>query len=477
MVLMTGNPVGSGHPFYTKFEKPFLLNIEEREFIKNLQQNDVVMAKFLEDYDGLEEERKRMLAEFTKQALNKFEKSKVSELNDKEHMVYIDGAFEISSLYEGQKRDLTVDKYIDLDEEHGLHGLSMFKLMNYVEGGDNPNDIYNGYDYRYYHFTVKDNAALTKLQIREHMNSLQKGTALYDQRILGKRVSSDDIVFPEFTTDNILEEDIEFYHKLKPDAERFIAIDPGANHPTGIVDCDVDFRTGEIWQLGERLLELKDYDVTDRSFTKIEKALWEVINSRPNKRPAAIIVDPSNTFLISYLRNKNFNVIPANNKTQSARSKDMVYADNTIKKREKGIDLMRTMFHKLKLMIHHSCINTIGQLQTYSSEFNETTGREEIIPLNDDLVDPLKYVANTTEINPSLWEEANLYYEEDEQEAVRSNEEAEDEAGNMARIQQGLNQRRINELLGHGRGQSSNSLYGRKSGLFSGRKKDPFNLF
>ena len=46
VIIMTANPVGSNHPFYTEFEKPFLVSEEEREFIKKIQEDYLIMYKF-----------------------------------------------------------------------------------------------------------------------------------------------------------------------------------------------------------------------------------------------------------------------------------------------------------------------------------------------------------------------------------------------------------------------------------------------
>ena len=62
----------------------------------------------------------------------------------------------------------------EIHKDHRFYGWSMKKFTMYDRGGQNPNGIYNGYDYNYYHFTVDDNLALTEMQRNEAKKAFKK---------------------------------------------------------------------------------------------------------------------------------------------------------------------------------------------------------------------------------------------------------------------------------------------------------------
>ena len=78
-----------------------------------------------------------------------------------------------------------------------------------------------------------------------------------------------------------------------------------------------------------------------------------------------------------------------------------------------------------------------------SVKYNETTGADDIIKINDDMFDAFKYIANTSGVDPVSWddEEVLLNYETEQQ--FLQDEEREDEKGNLGRRQ--LIQERIKE--------------------------------
>jgi len=77
-------------------------------------------------------------------------------------------------------------------------------------------------------------------------------------------------------------------------------------------------------------------------------------------------------------------------------------------------------------------VETISQVESYEAPFDEKTGRDKVVKVNDDLVDPIRYVFNTL-IRVSMWEGERADGEEDEQGRLFGNEATEDSQRDLAR--------------------------------------------
>lgn len=456
IIIISQNPVGTSHDFYTDFEKGHMLEKQEINFIKEIQQDKLVIAKWNLYLKEEDRNARKMARTYTYKYLDKLHKGKPNSLKHDELSKVLNPS-ELEKLYndisemttEIEKREIKdedgkvidygfrnapierfveIPKYILDDESNKIENSSMYKIMNYDEGLENPNNVINGYDYSYFHFTMYDNIGMNEMMINDFMKGYDRKSASFKQRFLGERVSSDGILFPEFSEDNILTNPIDFYEQ-NPNALRFISIDPAANHPAAIVDAEVDLNEGMIYVLGESKVEMKDMDYKNRNFLKIEEELWKVIRSRKKRKmPDVLIIDPSNPFLISHFQLRGFNVVPANNKTQSANTKDSAYGDKPLHKGLKGVDLIKAGLMRLKFLFHESCVETIKEMQNVAVVFNTRTGLDDIVKINDDMFDAFKYIANTSGINPEVWlqsevlneyEQELLYDEEKENEKRR----------------------------------------------------------
>lgn len=471
-IFITQNPVGTSHKLYSEFEKGFELTLDEIKFIIELKKNLDIQTKWRKFVLEQSKYIKETLNIYTKDFLEKHKKRDISELNG------ID-----AQKLERDKNDITIElkygsEYFQDDgtksQVHGLYSIpiehfveipehlrfkgnkleyaSMHKIMSYDKGFSNPNGVVNGYDYVYMHFTMWDNAGMTEMQIQDAIKSYDHTSSVYRQRILGERISSDGVLFPEFSDDNILINDIEFYES-NPNSLRVVSIDPGASHPTAIVDAEVDLVAGTIYVLGEAKVDLSDLEFKNRNFLKVEEELIKVIRKRKDRKmPDMLIIDPSNPFLISHFSNRGYNVVRANNKTNSAKSKDLTLGDKTIKRGTKGVDLIKAGLMRLKFMFHESCIETINEMRSVSVKYNETTGEDNIIKINDDMFDAFKYIANTSGINPELWENKEVLENYGKQ--FLQDEKTKDERGNLDRKElikqraERAKQRRQNESKG-----------------------------
>lgn len=466
-VILTQNPVGQSHDFYQKIEKNYMLSEEEIAFIEVTQNDKLVHKKWDLFLAKIEQMKKDAVATAKKEYLRERNKFKFSDLpiEDKEKFRLLAWKI-INDIEDGSETVIDGKKVINyglfsvpieeftklptslITKKSRLIGASMYKIMKYDRGLENINGVVNGLDYSYFHFTMEDNIGMNDMQRREASREFGDGTSLAEQRVLGKRVSSDGKLLAEFSDFNIISDETieEVEERLKLlNTIRVISIDPAFNHPTAIVDCEVDLVNGMIYQLGEEKVDMKEWDYKERNALPIEQAVWRLIRRRKRgKLPDLLIIDPSAVMVISHFITIGFNVVEANNETQSAKARDMKYSDNTVKKNTKGVDLLKQGFLRGKFFIHIECPMTINEMQNMSVKFNETTGNEDIIKLNDDLFDAFKYVANTSGITPELWNESEVLNKY-ENEQLSNDEREEDSEWDLERELQKLEEEEYGE--------------------------------
>ncbi len=398
LMLITQNPKGQAHPFYTAFEKGRLLDIKE---IEEIEYN---RDRYKMDY---EVKRSKVLkeAEVDKKEFT----DRFCEMKKVPNPQYLPQEDAVSLRLGLRDIDVHYDKIITgwyvqefnpkIHKDHFLYKRSMKKIVGYDRGGKNPNGILNGYNYNYYHFTVDDNLGMNEMEREEFKCEFKKGTALYLQKTLGIRKTAEKAVYKEFSYKNVIEVDIRDFDNSHQ-TMRVIGIDPGLNHETGILDAEIDFRTGTVFILQEALIDYKNQGATVED---IEKAFWEIIRSRKNRNYDMVIIDPSHLATINHFVSRGIDVTPANNSSLMTRSKDKKYSNLNQPKDLLGIDLLKYGFDIKKIMVNADCVNLINQIESNEFEYNENTGNIKIKKINDDVIDVLRYIVNTALGGTQYW--------------------------------------------------------------------------
>lgn len=450
LMIITQNPKGQAHPFYTGFEKDKLMTMEEielMEYIRDRHSNDFkIMEK--EKLEEAEVDKLDFVKRFCQ--LKNVPNPKYLEQKDATELRL--GLRNIDIHYDKIISGWEIQKfYPKLNKDHSLYDRSMKKVAGFDRGGKNPNNVLNAYNYTYYHFTVDDNLGLTEMQRNEYKKEFKKGSALYLQKTLGIRKTAEKAVYKEFGYKNVFDTDISDFDK-STQTMRVIGIDPGFNHETGILDCEVDFRTGTIFVLQERLIDYKNQDAT---IEDIENAFWELVRSRRNRKmPEMVIIDPSHVATINHFTNRGIDVTPANNSSLQVRSKEKKYSNLNQQKDIMGIDLMKYGFDIQKIMIHVECTNLINQIESNEFEYNENTGNIKIKKINDDVLDVLRYIVNTALGGTQYWtNEGGEPNGENALQQILGNEGTEKEEWNLDRALA----KAQDELL---RDTNTNSIYG-----------------
>jgi hypothetical protein len=307
--------------------------------------------------------------------------------------------------------------------------------------------------------------SMSEMQRNDFKNKRAKGTSGYDQQVLGIRRSTDSAVYGMFTSKNIFGGDIHQFDNRG--MIRVIALDKGLNHPNGIIDCDIDFRTGTVYQLQESLLDVKQEDVSNEGIETIYQDVLRIIRQRSDRKmPAWIIIDPSAIETIIYLRQRGLPVREANNSVWSIKGEKE--ESHQIQDKDLiGIPFVQTAIAKLKYMVHESCTYTIEQIGSYEAPFDPKAGKEKVKKVNDDLVDPIRYIFNTL-IRMGMWE--------GDTDDGKPSKEKLDDAGSISgnddsqKSQRGLAEQLVKAFYGEEYGNEAsdgyNDFFGDSSGFF-----------
>ena len=400
LMVMTQNPKGKAHPFYQEFEASKLKSlreVEQLEFMRDTYKEafEQLESKILKDRDTIKKDMQKKF--YLEKGVPSYK-----YLTTREQIYLNEKLLEVNFNFDKIVRNIPAQKFYEhLTEKDYLLNKSMKKIVNYYRGGDNPNAIYNFYDFAYYHFTVDDNMSMSDMQRSDFKNKRSKGTSVYDQEVLGIRRSTDSALYGMFDEGNILHGDIHAYDTRN--TTRVISIDKGLNHNNGIIDGEIDFDLGRFDQLQESLLDVKAEDVQDEGLETIYLDVMKLIRSRRNREmPAFILVDPSAIELKTYLRQRGLPVRDSVNAVWSIKG-DKEESHKLQDKDLIGIPFVQTAIAKRKYRVHESCVHTIEQMGSYEAPFDAKTGKPKVKKIYDELPDCVRYVFNTL-IRMGMWE-------------------------------------------------------------------------
>jgi len=503
LIITTQNPKGESNAFYLEVEKPRLTTIENIEQMEYIRDN--YKDKFYPLKNKLLADRDKEKSKIIKDYLNNFSVSNVSEL-PKNHQIILNQTL-LNLNYEFDKiiRNYAVEDFAsdyifrepyekadyqtylekknklqkeyetnpDFDIETELGSLksmffakyrnkyllqkSMALVVEFERGGDNPNHIFNAYNFYYAHFNVDDNLYMTEMQRNNYKNSRAVGTASHDQDIIGLRRSAEGAIYDTFTSANIFTGDIKKFdwnNKV-----RAIVIDPGFNHPTGMTDWAVDLNIGKAWCLQERRIDFKEEYIGEKSLDTIYYEFLKLVRGAKDRaNPEFVIIDPSKPELIEYMQNYGFSVYAANNQNWTTERKDKEVSEQITARELRGIPLVQTAFAKLKIMVHENCPLLIKEIGSYAYVQNDKDSTDKLPKLFDDLVVTVKYLLNTLGIRPSMWDNDSEESENDQRQ-VFGNEETKDSQWNVEAALSNIFGQETNETDYFGEQEDNNDFF------------------
>ena len=203
-------------------------------------------------------------------------------------------------------------------------------------------------------FRVEDNPSLPE----DGVTTLRSLTGLARIRLYdGNWCDADRLIYKQFSRSLNVATEAESEAAFGQCRRWIIGLDPGFTHPTGILLCGE--HDGKIWVFREWL----------RSRC-LQGEVLEAINQWITLQPV-IVVDPSQPSIIAEMAAKGWN------------SKK---ADNAV---EMGISRVQDGFTRRTIMLSPGCRLLAGQVENW---MRDDDGKPE--KLDDDLLDPLRYVIN-----------------------------------------------------------------------------------
>ena len=399
LMISSQNPRGASADFYLKFEKNFLATDDDIRMMEFIQKNYRSAFEIVEN--RIKEDREKARKIVIKEYLASRGKSSVKLLNNQEMIDLQKIMLNHNYEYNAKVRGIPVQKfYPALKVGDYLYNKSMKKVMGFFKGYPNVNNVKNAYDFAYFHYTVDDNISLNEMQKEDFKNRFAKGTAVYEQNIMGKRRSTEGAVYTGFSEANIFSGNINEFQW--GNMARFIVIDPGFNHPTGMTDWAVDLEKGEAWCLQERLIDFNEEYTERKSLDVIYDEFLLMLRRLKGRSIDSVFIDPSKPELINYFQTAGFDTYPANNQNWATKRQDKEISEDITARELRGIPLVQTAFAKNKIHIHESCEQLIKQIESYSYEKSED-GKDKLQDLGDDLVVTVKYLMNTCGIVPAMW--------------------------------------------------------------------------
>ena len=229
--------------------------------------------------------------------------------------------------------------------------------------------------YHWWHFTPKDNPAMTKTMMRSLEMQFPQGY-LYDRYILGLRCIAEGLVYPRDVSD--LFEDFDPMERVgnrRAIDIRFCSIDFGQDHPTVMLFGGMYMGNKQDWRIVREYYD-KGSDRTTADYYRDFMKICDELQIDPHK--VTIAIDPAAKALRTEFLNRRLNVIRAKNDVLP------------------GIAYARELMYSRRVRFHRSMMHTKTEFSTYSWDPKASErGEDKVIKANDDCMDTWRYFGYT----------------------------------------------------------------------------------
>ena len=257
--------------------------------------------------------------------------------------------------------------YWTLNPDNPYHWVYEDYLNRYAEMTPEELDRLGGY--RWWHFTPKDNPAMTPAMIQSLEMQYPKGTYLYDRYILGERCMAEGLIYPKVNASYFRDFDVS-------DVDiRYCAIDFGTDHPTVMVFGGMVKGNRSDWRIVAEYYDEKS-DKTTYDYYVDFLDMCRNLGADPNRITVAI--DPAANVLRLEFVNHGLNVVRAKNDVLP------------------GIDFTRRAIYDGILSFHASMKKALKQFGSYSWDPKASErGEDKPIKIKDDIMDAIRYFSFT----------------------------------------------------------------------------------
>lgn len=405
-VIITQNPKAASHIFYTDFEKPLIYTHEENLILREIK------ARF---QDAFETKKKEMLEEYEKKRkelvsgyLSRRKVKDAKMLLKKDYMELTKKVRDLKEVWNKKIRGLQVKDFTDdyNDDKNPLFkkmaNASMQLVVNFKFKFGNPNEINNGLEFAYFHFTHDDNPAMSDVDRARVDRTYDTDSPTYQRDIRGLRATVDHAIWATFDDSNIYDYDIP-ESKIKA---RVFGADLGYDHPFAVVEALI--LHDNTVMIDNELFIIPSKEKEKANNVEYIKRLKEFIELNYNGDYAGLRVDPSAKGFINQALSSGLLALKAKNRVRNYKAVESAESDHTDDRKIVGINLVREGFRLRKIMVRKRCTNLIKQIQGYAFDSKKLElGVEAPIKINDDLNDALRYVINSEIGYVARWEEGS----------------------------------------------------------------------
>ena len=255
--------------------------------------------------------------------------------------------------------------FADSNPESSNHWLYQEKIKPFLENDSDVKDIFD-----YWHFTMRDNANLSDVFIK-NQEKLYTG-AFKARKIDGLWIVAEGLVYDTFNTDKHTITPAEILQKITTGeiVEYFLGVDWGWNHPTAVILFGYS-RQGDYYIIDELYAQKVEAD-----------AVIKWIDQKQNE----------------YKRFFSFancdNARPEQNDKLRRLTNLVIYEEKP--KVEDSIALVRSVINYDKLNVSTKCVHTLQELETYrypteDERLKSTVQADLPVKMNDDCMDAMRY--------------------------------------------------------------------------------------
>lgn len=399
-VIYTQNPISPSNPFYEEIEKPLMAS--EQDCVKIYSLRDRFKDEYRKIKSDYQLKENEIVKTTIKDYLKKQKKSSMDFLSKDEKLVL--------------RKNVLLKKYANRqareEELYEKYGITS-KHFVFIEGGDNPNNVKNGLDFRYFHLTLDDNLAITKVRKEEVKASYDINSLHYKRDILGIRALTDGAIYDNLSNDLFYYIDLPI-NLMKLGWSRVLAIDYGVMNDFVVLDSYIEPKSKCVFIENEFRFKGSDEKeqraATNELYVNFVK---EMINLRENGKYTLLLYDPSARAFANTLASHNIKCQRANNtvkRSKRVKKLDLENQDQKLFKENSGIMLVKDGFGMKKILINKkNCSELINELEGYSFDPKKLKlGIEEPLKIKDHGCDALRYIINTCIKSTSIWRNSKV---------------------------------------------------------------------
>ena len=271
---------------------------------------------------------------------------------------------------------------------------NLMEVGNKKYKNDNPNNVWNGPDFRYHHFLQYDNPILTPERIEKNLRTFASEVDR-QRNFYGVRIAAEGAIFDMLSSANYYEDgDGTLTEYQKFTFSRYILVDCGTVNPQVYIDCFINPKTFDMYLDREYRWDSRKMG-SQKTDSQNADDIIEFIKNQRNGGYGWIIVDPAASGFKVECTVRGLIIKDADNTVMGRKGKADI-SDNK-ESVDAGIKLVQIGFMQNKIHINKEhCGDGISECKSYRWDMKaRERGVEQPLKSADHFPDALRYGVNT----------------------------------------------------------------------------------